>query len=138
MTTHLSQWKCFRCSKESFGTAEALGTHLELEHSDAVTAAQRELVVEACESLKTDFASDACPLCEDWQPEHLHDNTVAFFQHVARHMPYLALLALPPSLDGLEIRPRKEDLARTESQDVKGKEVVGRRFPREMHFTDYF
>ncbi|GKT62224.1 ankyrin repeat protein [Colletotrichum tofieldiae] len=75
-----------------------------------MSAAQRKVMLKACEKAVTHFDKDSCLLCDKWSPLTETDgNSNSFRSHLAKHFQELACEAIPLAIEGLEIRDVNSD-----------------------------
>ncbi|KAF6825307.1 ankyrin repeat protein [Colletotrichum plurivorum] len=110
---HRRQWKCILCHSRCI-SASGLESHFLTRHSSSISAAQRRVMLKACERAITHFDKTSCSFCNEWNPQVSGDNNSnGFRSHMARHLQELSRVALPLAIEGLEI---KEQKIQTESE----------------------
>ncbi|KAK6224814.1 ankyrin repeat protein [Colletotrichum tabaci] len=101
---HRRQWKCALCHAKCV-SASALEAHFDSRHPGVVSAAQRRVMLKACEKPVTHFDKNACPLCDSWNPSSIiNGNSDKFRSHLAKHFQELACEAIPLAIEGLVVQ----------------------------------
>lgn len=139
---HRREWVCQYCQHKAFNSASTYSKHLNSLHTAILGKFQLEALLLQSEEPVDKIASNACPLCDEWEASLknskqdakrllLNDGRVVepygtpkqFRRHLGRHMEQLALFALPTREgDGLEDDSSEDDEFEEKSEDPQSNE----------------